>query len=76
MDRHVAALGVVVDAATSHGLQSALAGILPTGHGLVDPLGLAGIAALLSNLVNNLPAALVLLAALGSHRQGRQCWPS
>lgn len=65
----VAALGIVVDAATGHGLQSALAGILPTGHGLVDLLALAGIAAVLSNLVNNLPATLVLLAALGSHPQ-------
>jgi len=65
----VAALGIVVDAATSHGLQSALAGILPTGRGLVDLLALAGIAAVLSNLVNNLPATLVLLAALGSHPQ-------
>ena len=65
----VAALGIVVDAATGHGLQSALAGILPTGHGLLDLLALAGIAAVLSNLVNNLPATLVLLAALGSHPQ-------
>jgi arsenical pump membrane protein len=65
----VAALGIVVDAATGHGLQSALAGILPTGHGLVDLLALAGIAAVLSNLVNNLPATLVLLAALGAHPQ-------
>jgi hypothetical protein len=40
-----------VDAATGHGLQTALAGILPTGHGLLDLLALAGIAAVLSNLV-------------------------
>lgn len=65
----VAALGIVVDAATGHGLQSALAGVLPTGHDLVDLLALAGIAAVLSNLVDNLPATLVLLAALGSHPQ-------
>jgi arsenical pump membrane protein len=65
----VAALGIVVDAATGHGLESALAGVLPDGHGLLDLLTLAGIAAVLSNLVNNLPATLVLLAALGSHPQ-------
>lgn len=65
----VAAAGVVVDVATGHGLRSALAGVLPVGHGLVDLLALAGIAAVLSNLVNNLPATLVLLGALGSQPQ-------
>jgi len=65
----VAAVGVVVDVATGHGLRSALAGVLPVGHGLVDLLALAGIAAVLSNLVNNLPATLVLLGALGSQPQ-------
>ena len=65
----VAALGIVVDAATGHGLQSALAGLLPSGHGFLDLLVLAVIAAVLSNLVNNLPATLVLLAALGNHPQ-------
>ncbi|MET3806469.1 arsenical pump membrane protein [Nakamurella sp. UYEF19] len=63
----VAALGIVVDAATGHGLQGALTSLLPSGQGLLDLLVLAGIAAVLSNLVNNLPATLVLLAALGDH---------
>ena len=62
----VAALGIIVDAATGHGLQSALAALLPTGASLVDLLLLAALAAVLSNLVNNLPATLVLLAALGA----------
>jgi arsenical pump membrane protein len=61
----VAALGVVVDAATSHGLQDALAALLPTGASLLALLALAVIAAVLANLINNLPATLVLLAALG-----------
>ncbi len=65
----VAALGIVVDAATGHGLQRALAEALPSGTGLVDLLLLAAIAAVLSNAVNNLPATLVLLAALGSAPQ-------
>ncbi|SDP22549.1 arsenical pump membrane protein [Nakamurella panacisegetis] len=65
----VAALGVVVDAATGHGLQTALGNLLPLGSGLLDLLALAVIAAVLSNLVNNLPATLVLLAALGPHPQ-------
>lgn len=61
----VAALGVVVQAAIGHGLQDALAGVLPGGDGLLALLALAVIAALLANLINNLPATLVLLAALG-----------
>jgi arsenical pump membrane protein len=62
----VAALGVVVDAATSHGLQDDLAALLPTGTSLLALLALAVIAAVLANLINNLPATLVLLAALGT----------
>lgn len=61
----VAALGVVVQAAIGHGLQDALAGALPGGDGLPALLALAVIAAVLANLINNLPATLVLLAALG-----------
>ena len=63
----VAALGVVVDAATSHGLQDALAAVLPTGQSLLSLLALTVIAAVLANLINNLPATLVLLAALGAN---------
>ena len=62
----VAALGVVVDAATGHGLQDALAARLPAGDALPSLLALAATAAVLANLINNLPATLVLLAALGS----------
>ncbi len=61
----VAALAVVVQAAIGHGLQDALAGVLPTGDGLPQLVVLALIAAGLANLINNLPATLVLLAALG-----------
>ena len=63
----VAALGMVVDAATSHGLQDALAAALPGGTSLPALLALAAAAAVLANLINNLPATLVLLAALGAH---------
>jgi arsenical pump membrane protein len=63
----VAALGVVVDAATGHGLQDALAAYaLPGGTSLLALLALADAAAVLANLINNLPATLVLLAALGA----------
>jgi arsenical pump membrane protein len=61
----VAALGIVVDAATNHGLQDNLAALLPSGTSLLSLLALAVIAAVLANLINNLPATLVLLAALG-----------
>jgi arsenical pump membrane protein len=61
----VLALGVVVAAVTEHGLGDLAAGLLPTGTSFAALLAMAGIAALLANLVNNLPATLVLLAALG-----------
>ncbi len=65
----VAALGIVVDAATGHGLQDQLTGLVPAGRGLLDLLALAALAGVLANLVNNLPATLVLLSALGGHPQ-------
>lgn len=60
----VLALGVVVKAVLDNGVGAQLGRILPTGTGLAALLGIAGIAAVLSNLVNNLPATLVLLAPL------------
>jgi arsenical pump membrane protein len=61
----VASLAVVVQGAIGHGLQGGLANLLPAGAGLVALILLALIAAVLANLINNLPATLVLLAALG-----------
>jgi arsenical pump membrane protein len=63
----VLALGVVVRAVLDNGLGDALDGLVPTGSGFVELLILAVIAAALANLINNLPAALVLipLAAAG-----------
>lgn len=57
----VLALGVVVQAVMDAGLESAMGHVLPTGTGLVSLLGIAAVAAVLANLVNNLPAVLVLL---------------
>lgn len=65
----VLALGVIVAAASDNGLHSAVASLLPSGHSLPDLLGIAALSAILANLVNNLPATLILLpvsAALGS----------
>jgi arsenical pump membrane protein len=61
----VLALGVVVAAVTDRGLGDLVGGLLPAGTSFPALLGLAAIAALLANVVNNLPATLVLLAALG-----------
>ncbi|MFH8496548.1 SLC13 family permease [Streptomyces coeruleorubidus] len=57
----VLALGVVVRAVVDQGLADALHRVLPDGSGLLTLLGVAALAAVLANLVNNLPAVLVLL---------------
>ncbi|MCT7657925.1 SLC13 family permease [Mycobacterium deserti] len=57
----VLCLGVVVDAVMVNGLDGALRGLLPAGDTLAALLAVAAIAAALSNLVNNLPAVLLLL---------------
>jgi arsenical pump membrane protein len=57
----VLCLGVVVTAVMHHGLDDAMRAALPTGTTLLALLGIAAVAALLSNVVNNLPAVLVLL---------------
>ena len=57
----VLCLGVVVDAVMLHGLGTAMRNLLPGGTGLLALLGVATVAAVLSNVVNNLPAVLVLL---------------
>jgi arsenical pump membrane protein len=60
----VGALGVVVTAATHHGLGRTVGHALPAGTGFASLLGVAVVAALLANAVNNLPATLVLVSAL------------
>jgi arsenical pump membrane protein len=57
----VLCLGVVVAAVMLNGLEGAMREVLPDGHALPALLGIAAVAALLSNIVNNLPAVLVLL---------------
>ncbi|HEY7052582.1 MAG TPA: SLC13 family permease [Mycobacterium sp.] len=57
----VLALGVVVRAAMVNGLDSATSDLLPTGTGLVALLVVAAVAAVLANVVNNLPATLLML---------------
>ncbi len=57
----VLALGVVVQAVMHNGLATAMRAVIPTGSGLPALLGIAVVAAVLANIVNNLPATLVLL---------------
>lgn len=57
----VLCLGVVVAAVMANGLESAMHRVIPDGQGLLALLAIAAIGAVLSNIVNNLPAVLVLL---------------
>jgi arsenical pump membrane protein len=59
----VLGLGIIVSALDQHGLREVVDGLLPDGEGLLALLGATGVAAVLANLVNNLPALLVLLPA-------------
>jgi arsenical pump membrane protein len=51
---------------TAHGLGDAVDGLVPAGDGLGALLAAAAIAAVLANVLNNLPALLVLLPAAAS----------
>ncbi len=57
----VVALGIVVAAVVDNGLGSALRPAVPSGTSLPALLAVAGLAAVLAAVVNNLPAVLVLL---------------
>lgn len=57
----VLALGIVVRAVVDNGLADALSHLMPGGTGLPALFGIAALAAVLANLINNLPAVLVLL---------------
>lgn len=57
----VLALGIVVRAVMLNGVADGMRTVLPTGTGVVALLGIAAVAAVLANIVNNLPATLVLL---------------
>lgn len=57
----VLGLGVVVRAVVDNGLADALGTLVPEGTGLVALLAVAALAAVLANVINNLPAVLVLL---------------
>ncbi|WP_433373790.1 SLC13 family permease [Actinoplanes sp. CA-142083] len=60
----VLALGVVVLAVRRHGLDHVVDALVPAGAGWWQLFAVAGLAALLANLVNNLPATLILVPAV------------
>ena len=65
----VLGLGVIVAVASDNGLRSAVTAVLPAGGSLPDLLAIAAVSAVLANLLNNLPATLILIpiaAALGT----------
>jgi arsenical pump membrane protein len=66
----VLALGIVVRAVVDNGLGAALGTLIPSGTGLLALLGIAALAAVLANLINNLPAVLVLLPLVAAGGPG------
>jgi arsenical pump membrane protein len=57
----VLGLGVIVQAASANGLDTAVRAVLPAGGSLPDLLAITALSAILANLVNNLPATLMLV---------------
>jgi arsenical pump membrane protein len=66
----VLALGLVVKAISIHGLGSVVTHVVPGGAGLGSLLLIAVVAAVLANVINNLPAALLLLPAVSGAGAG------
>jgi arsenical pump membrane protein len=66
----VLALGLVVKAISLHGLGSVVTHLVPGGTGLGSLLVIAAVAAVLANVINNLPAALLLLPAVAGAGSG------
>ena len=54
----VLGLALIVRAAGDHGLQSVVDALVPHGDGLLALLAIAGLSAVVANLLNNLPATL------------------
>ncbi|MDQ0793853.1 arsenical pump membrane protein [Streptomyces sp. B1I3] len=66
----VLALGVVVKAFVDHGLGTGIGELLPDGSSLPELLAVAAVAAVLANLINNLPAVLALLPVVAAAGPG------
>jgi arsenical pump membrane protein len=66
----VLGLGIVVEAASQHGLSTAVDSLLPHGDGLPALLGVAALSAVAANLLNNLPATLIVLPVAATSGTG------
>ena len=66
----VLALGVIVAAASHHGLTGAVRDVLPAGASLPELLAIAAVSGVLANLVNNLPATLILVPVAAQRGAG------
>ncbi len=66
----VLALGVVVTAAGNHGLSSVVDSLIPHGASLPALLAVAAVSAVLANLVNNLPATLIIVGVVSASAPG------
>ena len=66
----VLGLGVIVAAAGDHGLSSVVRSLTPHGSGFLALLAIAAVSAVLANLVNNLPATLIVVAVVGHGAPG------
>jgi len=66
----VLGLGVVVRAASQHGLSTAVDGVLPHGTALPALLLVAVVSAAVANLLNNLPATLIILPVAAASGPG------
>jgi arsenical pump membrane protein len=60
----VLALGIVVRAVSDNGMAGVIRNVTPSGSNLLALLGIAAVSAVLANVVNNLPATLLLLPVL------------
>jgi arsenical pump membrane protein len=70
----VLGLGVIVQAASANGLDTAVRAVLPTGGSLPELLAIAALSAVFANLVNNLPATLMLILWPRRPPAPDQCW--
>ena len=66
----VLALGIVVQGAGQNGLSSAISSIVAHGTGLPALLAVAAVSAVVANLLNNLPATLILLPVVATSGSG------
>jgi arsenical pump membrane protein len=66
----VLALGIVVQGASQHGLSSVVDSLLPHGSSFLALLAVAAVGAVVANLLNNLPATLIILPVAAASGPG------